>query len=395
MGTLRWFVNDTMGTPYSTEKMITVSKPNEPVTKYISVYQFTNASGQHFTLMDTTTILVKVPQVHLASSTGNNFICPGDPATLSATFTGYSDILPESYLWSTGDTTETVTVNPLESTTYTLTVTFSNRCDNKATVRVKLTELELPQISGTDSVCQGYPATLTVSHPTSNSFHWSNGQNGATITVTPQVTTLYTVSATMEGNCTVIDTFTVHVLPLPTPSFVANPTEIYVENNIGTVTCTDLSPAEYHLKWNFGDVFSNVNEVENVSEVTHDYTHSGYYTITLTATDSVGCVDSTKARVSVEVPYFFYIPNAFTPDGDGINETFAPSGEGVDPDQYSMQIFDRSGVLIFSTRNPYDYWDGRNKYGQMCPEGVYIFIIRLVNLNGDDKEYTGSVTLVK
>ncbi|MBQ1819733.1 MAG: hypothetical protein II120_05975, partial [Bacteroidales bacterium] len=77
MGTLRWFVNDTMGAPYSTEKMITVSKPNEPVTKYISVYQFTNASGQHFTLMDTTTILVKVPQVHLASSTGNNFICPG------------------------------------------------------------------------------------------------------------------------------------------------------------------------------------------------------------------------------------------------------------------------------------------------------------------------------
>ena len=52
-------------------------------------------------------------------------------------------------------------------------------------------------------------------------------------------------------------------------------------------------------------------------------------------------------------------------------------------------------MLIFTTHNPYDYWDGRNKYGQMCPEGVYIFIIRLINLNGDDKEYTGSVTLVK
>lgn len=395
-GTLRWFVNDTMGTPYSTEKMITVSKPDDPVTKYISVYQFTNASGQHFTLMDTTTILVKVPKVHLSSNTGNNFICPGDPATLSATFTEYPEIHPESYLWSTGDTTETIVVNPLETSNYTLTVTFDNRCDNKDTVKVKVTELELPEITGTEAVCQGYPATLTATHPTSNSFHWSNGQNGATITVTPQVTTLYTVSATMEGNCTVIDTFTVHVLPLPTPSFVANPTEIYVENNIGTVTCTSLTtPDNCHLLWNFGDVFSNVNEVENVVEVTHDYTHSGYYTITLTATDSAGCVDSIKTRVSVEVPYFFYIPNAFTPDGDGVNETFAPRGEGVDPDQYSMQIFDRAGMLIYSTRNPYDYWDGRNKYGQMCPEGVYIFIIRLVNLNGDDKEYTGSVTLVK
>ena len=55
---------------------------------------------------------------------------------------------------------------------------------------------------------------------------------------------------------------------------MANPTEIYVENNIGTVTCTDMSPEEYHLLWNFGDIFSNVNEVENVSEVTHDYTPS-------------------------------------------------------------------------------------------------------------------------
>ena len=394
-GELRWFVNDTNSAVYSRDQMITISKPNDPVTKYISVYTFTNASGQHFTLMDTTTILVKVPEVHLSSSTGNNFICPGDPAALSASFTGYPDIEPESYLWSTGETTQTVTVNPLENTTYSLTVTFNNGCDNYDTVRVKVTELELPEISGTEAVCQGYSATLTATHPTSTQFHWSNGQNGSTITVTPQVTTLYTVSATMEGNCTVIDTFTVHVMPLPTPSFMANPTEIYVENNIGTVTCTNLSPAGYHLVWNFGDVFSNVNVVENVEEVTHDYTHSGYYTITLTATDSLGCVDSAKTRVSVEVPYFFYIPNAFTPDGDGVNETFSPKGEGVDPEQYSMQIFDRSGVLIYSTRNPYDYWDGRNKYGQMCPEGVYIFIIRLVNLNGDDKEYTGSVTLVK
>lgn len=394
-GTLRWFVNDTLGTPYSTEKMITVSKPDTTVTKYISVYQFTNASGQHFTLMDTTTILLKVPMVHAASSTGNSFICPGDPATLSTTFTQYPEIHPVSYQWSNGDTSATAIVNPLESCTYTVTVTFNNGCDNKDTVRVKVTELELPEISGTETVCQGYPATLTATHPTSNNFHWSNGQSGATITVKPQVTTLYTVSATMEGNCTVIDTFTVHVMPLPTPSFIANPTEIYVENNIGTVTCTSLSPDGYHLLWNFGDVFSNVNEVENATEVTHDYTHSGYYTITLTATDSAGCVDSVKTRVSVEVPYFFYIPNAFSPDGDGVNETFAPKGEGVDPDQYSMQIFDRAGMLIYSTHNPYDYWDGRNKYGQMCPEGVYIFIIRLVNLNGDDKEYTGSVTLVK
>lgn len=394
-GELRWFVNDTNSAVYSRDKMITVSKPDAPVTKYISVYSYTDAAGFHRTYMDTTTILVRVPDVHLASSTGNNFICPNDPATLSATFTGYSDILPESYLWSTGDTTATVTVNPTESSTYTLTVTFDNRCDNKDTVRVKVTELELPDITGTPEICYGESSTLLATHATSNEFHWSSGQSGATITVSPQVTTTYTVTATMEGDCEVTDTFTVNVIPLPTPSFMADPTEIYVENGVGTVTCTNLSPAGYHLVWNFGDAFSNMNEMEDVEVATHEYTRSGYYTITLTASDSAGCTDSVKSRVSVEVPYFFYIPNAFSPDGDGVNETFAPSGEGIDPDQYSMQIFDRNGILIYSTHTPYDYWDGRNKYGQMCPEGVYVYIIRLVNLNGDDKEYTGSVTLVK
>ena len=199
----------------------------------------------------------------------------------------------------------------------------------------------------------------------------------------------------MIGNCVVTDTFTVTVLPLPVPSFQPSPTQIFVENGIGTVTCTNLTQGDNHLLWNFGDVFSNMNEVEDLDNPSHDYTRAGYYTITLTATDTAGCVDSIKNRVTVEVPFFFYIPNSFTPDGDGLNEYFAPQGQGVDPDSYSMQIFDRSGMLIFSTRNPFDYWDGRNKYGQICPEGVYVYIIRLRNQNFEDKEYTGSVTLIK
>lgn len=199
----------------------------------------------------------------------------------------------------------------------------------------------------------------------------------------------------MIGDCIVTDTLTVTVLQLPKPQFQATPTEIYVENGIGTVNCVNLTPGDNHLVWNFGDVFSNLNIIEDVEDPAHDYTHSGYYTITLTATDSLGCVDSVKNRVSVEVPYFFYIPNSFTPDGDGVNEYFAPQGQGVDPENYLMQIFDRSGMLIYTTHNPYDYWDGRNKYGQKCPEGVYVYRILLRNLNVEDKEYTGTVTLIR
>lgn len=381
---------------YASTRKITVSP--QQTTRYISEYTFTNAANDTYTLRDTTLIKVSIPSVSATSNTGSNNICPGDPARLNVTAGNeFPMIHPVSYRWSSSesDTNQTCTVNSTESTTYTVTVTFDNGCTNYDTVRVYVTNLELPTITGTDSICKGHSATLVATHPSSNEFRWSSGQATASITVTPQVTTQYVVSVTMTGNCVVTDTFTVTVLPLPRPAFLASPTEIFVENGIGSVSCTNLSPDGYHLIWNFGDVFSNMNVVEDVEDPTHDYTRAGYYTITLTAEDSLGCVDSTKSRVSVTVPYFFYVPNAFTPDGDGINETFAPKGAGVDPDNYMLQIFDRTGMLIFSSADPFDYWDGRNKYGQMCPEGVYVYLIRLKDLNGEDKEYTGTVTLVK
>lgn len=405
-GSLTWYINSVADTniisydPHAKNRIITVS-PSD-TTVYISKYSYINAVGDPIVIYDTTTINVNIPQISLASSNGNVPVCPGDSVFLTMDYDTTLGVLPLHFEWSTGDTLAIDTVAPTHTKTYSLVVTFDNGCTQHDTVQVKVTELELPTITGMDfatdrdSICIGDSYTLTATHPTSNNFQWSTGQTTPSITITPQVTKEYVVSATMEGNCIVTDTFTVVVMPLPKPMFIASPTEIFVENGIGTVQCTNISPENYpHLVWNFGDVFSNVNIIQDLDAPTHDYVRSGFYTITMTAVDSFGCVDSVKTRVSVSVPYFFYIPNAFTPDGDGMNETFAPKGEGVDPDHYSMEIFSRSGMLVFSTRNPYDYWDGRNKNGQMCPEGVYVYKIRLINLNEEDKEYIGTVTLVK
>ncbi len=391
-----------------TNRIITVSPTD--TTMYISEYRYINAALDEIVKLDTTIINVNIPRIKPVSSNGETPVCPGDSVFLTVEIDTTLQINPAlygGYTWSTSkaDTFAIDTVFApvgIDTATYYVTVTFENSCTRHDSVKVAITQLEMPTITGVggvterDSICIGDSYTMTVTHPTSNIFEWNTNQTTPSITVTPQITKEYVAKATMEGNCIVADTFTVVVMPLPIPSFVPSPTEIFVENGIGTVTCTNTSNEDYaHLVWNFGDVNSNVNVIQNVDDPTHDYTRSGYYTITMTATDSFGCVDSVKARVSVSVPFFFYIPNAFTPDGDGINETFAPKGEGVDPDHYSMQIFDRSGVLIFSTKNPYDYWDGRGKNGQMCPEGVYVYKILLYNLNEEDKEYTGTVTLVR
>ena len=389
-------------------RIITVS-PSD-TTVYISEYKYINAVGDLIVRYDTTIVNVNIPRIKPVSSNGGTPVCPGDSVFLSVEIDTTLHIDPAlygGYAWSTSkaDTFAIDTVLApvgIDTATYYVTLMFENGCMRSDSVKVAITDLVMPTITGmnsvvdTDSICIGDSYILTATHPDINVFKWSTNQTTPSITVKPQITTDYVVSATLEGGCEVTDTFTVVVMPLPNPSFIANPTEIFVENGVGTVTCTNISNENYaHLVWNFGDANSNVNIVQNIDDPTHDYTRSGYYTITLTATDAFGCVDSVKARVSVSVPFFFYIPNAFTPDGDGINETFAPRGEGVDPDHYSMQIFDRSGMLIFSTRNPYDYWDGRGKNGRMCPEGVYVYKILLYNLNEEDKEYTGTVTLVR
>ena len=389
-------------------RIITVS-PSD-TTVYISEYKYINAVGDLIVRYDTTTINVNIPRIRPVSSNGETPVCPGDSVFLTVEIDTTLQINPAlygGYTWSTSkaDTFAIDTVLApvgIDTATYYVTLMFENGCVRSDSVKVAITELVMPTITGmnsvvdTDSICIGDSYILTATHPDINVFKWSTNQTTPSITVKPQITTDYVVSATLEGGCEVTDTFTVVVMPLPNPSFIPNPTEIFVDNGVGTVQCTNTSNEDYaHLVWNFGDAHSNVNIVQNIDDPTHDYTRSGHYTITLTATDMFGCVDSVKARVSVSVPYFFYIPSAFTPDGDGLNETFAPKGEGVDPDHYSMQIFDRSGVLIFSTRNPYDYWDGRSKNGQMCSEGVYVYKINLFNLNEEDKEYIGTVTLVR
>ena len=176
-----------------------------------------------------------------------------------------------------------------------------------------------------------------------------------------------------------------------------------MDNGIGTVTCTTpLSQGGYQLTWNFDDPYSPNNVVQGPDVITHDYTRPRDYTITLTAVDANNCDSTYTDKVSVKVPDLFYIPNAFSPNNDDKNEYFHPSGQIVDTElPYSMEIFNRYGMLVFSTNSPYDYWDGRNKKGEMCPEGVYVYKISFHHINEHDNPdalpvvRTGTVTLVR
>jgi len=90
-----------------------------------------------------------------------------------------------------------------------------------------------------------------------------------------------------------------------------------------------------------------------------------------------------------------YIPNAFTPDGDGMNDEFVVIYDGLSIVDFRWSIFDRWGMEVFTTDNMSKGWDGK-KDGKPCPGGIYVYIIRytLESIQGEQLK-KGNVMLIK
>lgn len=390
--TIDWYENDTANVSIG-QTMKLIVDPQE-TTSYIAKYVFTNAGGDHFVLLDTVKLVVTVPEVE-PTNNSNDQTCPGSHVTLQAGAGSMSGVTPESYLWSNGSTEENPVIVAQETGDVSVTVTFSNNCKRTESTTVNVTPMEFPMILGDTAICKGESTTLhAVMDDPAYTIQWEGGPVGNDYSVTPEDTTAYVVRAILGGDCFTTDTFTVNVMPLPRPRFTVAE-EVVVNNTIGTAECFSNCDPSYALHWDFDDKYSSLNIVTGEPNPTHDYTHSGYYNITLTATDTNNCRDSISHKVHVYVPYYYYVPNSFTPDGDGLNERWEPKGEGVDPEKFFMCIFDRNGYMLFKTTNPYDYWDGRSKDGRLCPAGVYVYSIKLWNLNNEYMEYNGAITLIR
>ncbi len=111
-------------------------------------------------------------------------------------------------------------------------------------------------------------------------------------------------------------------------------------------------------------------------------------------TNANGCVDSVQNVVEVLPEFTFFIPNAFTPNGDGINDDF--NGKGIGITKYEMMIFDRWGNMIFFTDSLYKNWDGRANHGSdVAQQDVYVWKVKLTDVFEKKHNYIGTVTIVK
>ncbi|MBP6311851.1 MAG: gliding motility-associated C-terminal domain-containing protein [Flavobacteriales bacterium] len=123
----------------------------------------------------------------------------------------------------------------------------------------------------------------------------------------------------------------------------------------------------------------------------------GIYTLCKIATDTLGCSNSTCSEIIVDDVLTIFVPNAFTPDGNDINEEFMPSVLGAAPGSFSFAIFDRWGNKVFSTNEIGHGWNGgMNNNGNLLPQDVYVWRLTARDQFGTESvEHFGSVTLLK
>ena len=187
----------------------------------------------------------------------------------------------------------------------------------------------------------------------------------------------------------------IYVYPQAIASFYADPQKASIlDPNINFINTSQNGVGYY---WDFGDPAAiNGANSSILTNPSHSYTYVGLYNVNMIATSSKGCKDTATIVVEITSDFAVYIPNAFTPDDNGLNDFFQPMGVGIDEDRYRLDIFDRWGENVFTSTTFRKGWDGSVKGGsRMAPQGVYTYKILIYDTQGGKHPFIGHVTLIK
>jgi gliding motility-associated-like protein len=351
------------------------------------------------------TVTVTLNTALTVTANGPISVCTGDTATLTALATGGNGG-PYTYTWSPSGSGTPIQFSPLITTTYTVTAT--DGCGSTDTDIRTVSVIQGPTVnfvsdktSGCEPLCVKFiDASTAPAGNTIAAWDWAFG-DGSPDSTTQSPTHCYAagsynVTLTVTASNTCSSSFTHNSMILanakPDAAFSVTPNPVSVLEPYVMFHDSSSADANYWL-WNFGDgtslSFLNPNP-------THTYLtpDPGIYNAQLIVRNSNGCYDTTFREVNIVPIFAFYAPNAFSPNSDGINETFKGYGTGIA--QYEIYIFDRWGNMCFYADDINKEWDGKANHGaEIAQEEVYVWKVRLKDVFGHEHKYIGSVTIVK
>lgn len=380
--------------------------PISPTVTSVYTVSLTDANGCFVSPM---LINVKVHPQLLA--TGFSLTrCDNALATLYPDITSPGNGGPYTFNWSNGATTQSITVPakfaPVNPNIY--TVSISDGCtmpggEASFTINVNPT----PQGTFTSNIVKGCSPLIVnfnaVSNGSNDVYQWNFGEageplgNNANQIITYGTPGAYTVGLTITNQfgCrkdTLVPDY-INAYPVPVADFDAIPYTVNLLDPV--INFTNYSTGATSFFWDFGDYTAKDN-TSGLINPQHTYSYIGTYDVHLVAINSYGCKDTLRKPVEVKPDMAVYIPNAFTPDGNSINEEFKPKGYGVKDEPYKMEIFDRWGELIFTSENFNKGWNGTVKGNNIiAQEGVYVYKIEVMDFEGNKKYFVGHVTLIK
>lgn len=363
--------------------------------------------------IDSITKNVLVHPLPNVAFTANN-VCEG----ITTTFTNNSTLAAnpsndviQQWLWNLGNGTTASTENTSHLYASTgmysvkLIATTNFGCTDSVTFPVTVNPNPVVLFSTTDTtgcapLCVSFQNTSSVTGSGITGWLWNFGDNNTSnsqdafhcyenATSTVQ---MFSPSLTVTSDSGCVSSVTksnyINVFPVPEAQFSVSPQSTTITNP--TVSITNTSIVATLWDWNFGD--SLTDNLQHPAP--HTYTDTGTYTIQLIVSTPDNCKDTTYNTVVVEPEFMFYIPNAFSPNGDGINDVF--TGTGIYIFEFEMMIFDRWGNLIYKTDDINEPWDGKaNNGAEVAQQDVYVYSVKVTDYKSVKHNYIGTVTLTR
>jgi gliding motility-associated-like protein len=326
------------------------------------------------------------------TTTPDSFVCQGSPVN----FTNGSLGTSLSYVWSFGDGTTNTTTNPVHtyknSGVYKVILSVSNYvpCFDTAITTLEVDSISTVSIKATDSViCTSTGVTFTGIYAAmgSTGLTWIFGDGDSTRNQNP-ILHVYDrpgyFTVTLEARYRACpDTFTsrtVRVITHPTIYLGADTSICPGSQPIEIGDFQNAANTDARWRWNTGETTPTIKVIEPGT----------YYAVV----NLYGCEATDTVQVSNDC--YLDIPNAFTPNGDGMNDYFFPRSllaRGLT--EFKLDIYNRWGQLLFSTTSTDGRgWDGRFN-DQPQPEGVYVYMIDAAFKDGQKLHKQGNITLLR
>ena len=318
-------------------------------------------------------------------------VCAGSSITMQPQTNPGTD----TFKWSPASTLNADTIknpiaSPADTTKYYLTAKWGI-CQRTDSITINILHKPVTNAGSDTIICYKTDATLkgmATNLSGAVNYNWTPAStlaspNMPVTLATPDTTQQYFLTVTDKYGCNFSVTDSVWVfMQAPVIAFAGNDT-----NAILARPHQLMATGGKNYLWSPAGPLNNPF-IQNPLATLYNDT---YFTVLVT--DSVGCSASDAVFIKVYEGPMYYLPNSFTPNGDGLNDIFRPVPVGIRSTDY-FRVFNRLGVLMYETRQWMQGWDGTKK-GKPADSGTYVWMIKGIDKNGAVIEMKGTVILLR